>query len=66
MDKDSKGQRTLEDSSTGLLSAAEGRAPHDAQNVRRSRTRTLFHSLESCFVRGLHPLKLQPGGGFTL
>ena len=41
-------------------------APHDAQNARRSRTRTPFHSLESCFVRGLHPLKLQPGGGFTL
>ena len=42
------------------------RAPHDAQNARRSRTRTPFHSLESCFLRGLHPLKLQPGGGFTL
>ena len=42
------------------------RAPHDAQNARHSRTRTQFHSLESCFVRGLHPLKLQPGGGFTL
>ena len=42
------------------------RAPHDAQNACRSRTRMLFHSLESCFVRGLHPLKLQPGGGFSL
>ena len=42
------------------------RAPNDAQNARRSCTRTLFHSLESCFVHGLHPLELQPGGGFTL
>ena len=49
-----------------LIKTHHSRAPHDAQNARRSRTRTLFHSLESCFVRGLHPLKLQPEGGFTL